>query len=428
MAVERHEAGDLTEFITRIAGKQPASATIYGFSLTSANGKRAAYTGRESLEDRPERYVAALFPPAPVGQGSGGGPSHDQWQSVPKRVRHLWHQGFYSNGCVMVLSRVPASAESAAALGLEAVLGVGYSIGGLLALSMKSDVVQDAATLHRLHDDPRNLCVVCGAEGHHAKDTHLCPEVLGTLPDSRVPFRSQLLKRKVSGLEQQLTALRAQRAEAREDLGHADQPENVVPPIAKRRRGKGPPTQSQGSICTESDSEKLLAEVTRIGNAVVEGRRAQVERTAAAEQRGPPLPTRCEWESGSGPRVAADALRTLLEKYRVHEDFRQEVEARLGGVVIDLHALARLEIYGDYKRYKQEMKEAATTSTNSQCASRKAYTWTRSTVNVHVEAARRSGKLTDAEVLHAAKVRKGGEKQSMGIVALLSDLVTLYSA
>ena len=420
------------------------TATIYGFALSHANGKRAAYTGRESLEDRPERYIAALFPPAPVGQRNGGGPDHDQWKNVPKRLRTLWHKDFYSNGCVMVLPRVPRSTENAAAFALETLLGRGYSVGGLLALSIKSDIVQDAVTLHRLHDDVRNLCVVCGTRGHHAKDTHLCPEALGTLPDNRVCFRSQLLQRQVSALESQLANLLAQRAEEPcEGVGHAEEPENVAVSTSKRRRReKGPPTlsqqpgqpgptQSQGSLDsrgTGGHAEQLLAAVSRIGDAVVEGRRAQVERMAAAEQRDPVMPTRAEWESHAGPRVAADTLRTLLEKYRVHEDFRQEVEARLGGVTIDLHELARHEIYDSYERWKKEMQQAATVSTSKQCASKKAHTWTRKIVCKQVEAARTLGKFTDAEVLHLERVRKGAVPQCMGMVALLSDLVTLYSA
>ena len=138
---------------------------IYGFTLRrpGRQGVVLSYVGVELQDVRPEEYLPAL-----LLELEGGGPRHEVWRKVPGRLRHAYEQnGYRSRQDLRVVEWMgPKYLETGLTLAMEAVLGRDASFGGVLALNPAVEVVQDACTLLRLHDQGR--CVACGAAGHRA--------------------------------------------------------------------------------------------------------------------------------------------------------------------------------------------------------------------------------------------------------------------
>ena len=120
------------------------------------------YIGIDQLGGRPEDvYLLGLLP---VQRGGGPDGTHrDSFAKAPAAAKGLWREGFHCHPDsvgVVRLRQQPASVETAAALALERVVGVGRAPGGVTALRQTAGV-QDALSIFRRHD--AQLCVYCGA-------------------------------------------------------------------------------------------------------------------------------------------------------------------------------------------------------------------------------------------------------------------------
>ena len=95
---------------------------------------------------------------------------------------------------------------------------------------------------------------------------------------------------------------------------------------------------------------------------------------------------------------------------------------------MDMHAFAVGEIYQDYATPKEAMKDAKRVMTAAPCASRKATAWVKDTLPQHVDRAIADGRLSNSREFYLEKgvCRRGGEKQSKGVVMRVDDVVALY--
>ena len=187
---------DLTAFVEAMAGCSAGRivTTIYGIPLRNGRGERAAYVGRSEEGMHPGNMLEALRPPK-----SCDGARHPDLHNVPGRLFLLWQKGFYywPDKPMCLLRGVPKSAETAAARAIEDLLGEGKALGGILALDQRVDVVRDACTLQRLHD--QGACCKCGRKGHSAAS---CSADLSVVADGDLPYRQQLAERRVGVLQQ----------------------------------------------------------------------------------------------------------------------------------------------------------------------------------------------------------------------------------
>jgi hypothetical protein len=363
----------------KVSGKRPKLCTVYGLRLRNRAGLNAAYIGCETSKCRPESFVAAV--------AVGGGLRHPQWDDVPGRLQSLWKDGFRHHGKITVLRNVPRSTETAAAFACEEVVGQGKSIGGLLALDSRVDVVHDACQLQRLHD--QQLCVCCGYSGHFAKHTGVCK--VSSLAPEQLPFRAQRLR----AINDNLASSKAAVESAQHLKRVADSSEHVVEALKRARSASNEPMQPQP------------------------GARSRDE-VLAVEPRA--------WASSTGPRLEEAKLREALSTCRVDDEYRADVEQELGGVSVDLAYFAKNVVALDHARSKKPMKKAKVVTEEAGLRQRFGYAWVQKTYPKHVAAAIRQQRLVGEVVQYQKKmrVRGGGEDQGSGVVVLLESLVAMY--
>ena len=375
---------DFLEHVT--SQKLSYGGSVYGFTLTHTDGRRACYVGHEMETCRPEQYIGGLFPP----REGGGPPSNGSEWNVPGRLKFLWREGFRvdKETVLYTLNGLPKCFETAITFAIEGVLGIDKAIGGVLALDTRIPGVADCVALQRLHDATPARCLACGSPGHHANQkldgVKVCQ--VDSLCDERLPLHVQRLERQAN-------------------VGAA--------------RASGVTRSEEGSL------KRIASNVEQLTN-LKHAKRSEQE---AQRDSALPLKTQRQWESkAERPRLSEADLRTRLQAYLVGPELGYVIEQVLGGAVIDMHAFASGEIYKDYERPKEAMKDAKRIMTSAQCASRKATGWVKDVLPQHMDRAIVDGRLTNTRDFYLEKrtCRRGGEKQSKGVVMRVDDVVALY--